>query len=529
VQLRPGDAEAWNYLGVARLAEGKLNEATACYQEAVRLQPDLVEAQNNLGDALLAQGKLEPALACMQAALRLQPDRGELHFNLGRVHLAQEKRNEARACMEQAIRLKPDLGPAHSQLGLLLVQAGEDDAALPHFQHAVHLQPGEATAHANLGTALVEQGKVEEAVVHYREALRLNPHCIGGLSSVAIHDLFPLADDQVERMQTLLKHPRLPPGDAVVLHFGLANLRQRAGDYDTAFDHFRQGNAVRRRLFQETGAAFDPPAHRRRIDWLIRTFTPEYFRQVEGVGLDSETPVFIVGMPRSGTTLVEQILSRHPQVFGAGELRDVDRLADELTVPVAAVGGDSNVMAALARQKGRGLAERHLQRLTRLGGDAPRIIDKLPINFLHLGLIATLFPRARILHCRRDPMDVCLSCYVQYFHALNFTWDLEDLGQYYREYERLMAHWRTALPLRLLDVSYEELVHDQEAVSRRMISFCGLDWDERCLTFHENPRPVHTVSMIQVRRPMYASSVGRWKRYDKHLQPLRKALADPEG
>jgi hypothetical protein len=284
-----------------------------------------------------------------------------------------------------------------------------------------------------------------------------------------------------------------------------------------------------RRHFQQTGAAFDAAAHRRRVDWLIRTFTPEFFRQVEGVGLDPETPVFIVGMPRSGTTLVEQILSRHPQVFGAGELRDVDRLAEALTAPVEAVGGDSNVLAALARQKGRDLAERHLHRLTRLGGAALRVIDKLPINFLHLGLIATLFPRARVLHCRRDRLDTCLSCYVQYFHALNFTWDLEDLGKYHREYERLMAHWRTALPLRLLDVSYEELVSDQEAVSHRMIAFCGLDWDERCLAFHENPRPVHTMSMLQVRRPMYASSVGRWRRYEKQLEPLRKALTLSEA
>jgi hypothetical protein len=327
-------------------------------------------------------------------------------------------------------------------------------------------------------------------------------------------------------MRAVLRRPGLPPGDAVVLHFGLANLRQRAGDYDAAFDHFRQGNAIRRGLFEKTGTAFDPAAHRRRIDWLIRTFTPEYFRQVEGVGVGDESPVFIVGMPRSGTTLVEQILSQHPQVFGAGELRDIDRLAEELTGPIMAAGGDGAALARLARQKGQDLAQRHLQRLIQLGGGAVRVLDKMPINFLHLGLIATLFPRARVLHCRRDPLDTCVSCYCQYFHALNFTWDLADLGNYYRQYERLMAHWQTTLPLRLLDVSYEELVNNQEAVSRRLVDFCGLDWDERCLAFYESRRPVHTQSTLQVRRPMYASSVGRWKRYEKHLQPLQDALTD---
>jgi tetratricopeptide (TPR) repeat protein len=528
VRLRPGHADAWNFLGAARMAEGKLNEATACYREAVRLQPDLAGAHNNLGDALLKQGNAAAALTCLQAALRLLPKSGEVHFNLGRVYQAQGKWKEARACMEQAVRLKPDLAPAHKQLGILLVQEREAEAALPGLRDAVRLHPQDASAQSNLATALVEQGKVGEAVAHYREALRLDPNDVGALSSAAIHDFFPLAEDQVERMRTLLNHPDLPPTSAIMLHFGLAHLRQRAGDYDAAFDYFRQGNAVRRRLFQQTGRAFDLQAVHGRIDWFVRTFTPAYFRQIEGVGLDSETPVFIVGMPRSGTTLVEQILSRHRQVHGAGELHDIGRLADSLTAGLRAAGGDGDPLARLVQQKGRGLAEGYLQRLTLLGGAAVRVIDKMPMNFLHLGLIATLFPRARVFHCRRDPLDTCLSCYLQHFRELNFTSDLEDLGKFYREYERLMAHWRTALPLRLLDVSYEELVHDQEAVSRRMISFCGLDWDERCLAFHENPRRVHTMSMLQVRRPMYASSVGRWKRYDKHLEPLRKALADPE-
>ena len=524
--IQPGNAEAWNYLGVVHLNRGKLDEATACYQEAVRLQPDLFAAQNNLGDALLKQGKLEQAEACLRQALLLRPDRGELHYNLGKVLQARGQGAEARTCLERAVRLKPDLAQGHSSLGILLVQEGEDDAALPYFEQAVRLQPREASAHSNLATALVEQGKAPEAADHYREALRLNPNCIAALGNVAIHDLFPLTDDQIGRIHTLLTHPRLPLAEASILHFALANLRSRAGDDEGAFDHFHQGNALRRRLYQQTGGAFDPEAHRRETDRRIRTFTPEYFRRVEGFGLDTETPLFIVGMPRSGTTLVEQILSRHPAVFGAGELADVGRLAEALNAPA---GGHPPYADLMDRQKVQVLAGRHLERLTRLGGAALRVSDKMPTNFLHLGVIATLFPRARVVHCRRDPLDTCVSCYLQHFHGLNFTYDLTDLGAFYREYERLMAHWRAALPLRLLEVSYEELVSNQEEVSRRMVAFCGLDWDERCLSFHENPRPVHTRSTLQVRRPIYTSSVGRWKRYEKHLQPLREALTAPEG
>ncbi len=525
--IQPGNAEAWNYLGVVHLNRGKLDEATACYEEAVRLRPDLFAARNNLGDALLKQGKPEQAEACLRQAVLLQSNRGELHYNLGKALQAQGKGAEARACLERAVRLKPDLAQAHSSLGLLLVQEGEDDAAVPCFEQAVRLRPRDASAHSNLATALVEQGKVEEAAAHYREALRLNPNCVAALANTAIHDLFPLTDDQVGRILALLTHPRLPLADASVLHFALANLRSRAGDDDGAFDHFRQGNALRRRLYQQTGGAFDPEAHRRETDRRIRTFTPEYFRRVEGFGLDSEAPLFIVGMPRSGTTLVEQILSRHLQVFGAGELADVGRLAQSLAAPAEDDLASSPLMD---RQRVRELAERHLERLTHLGGAALRVSDKMPTNFLHLGLIAALFPQARVVHCRRDPLDACVSCYLQHFHGLNFTYDLTDLGIFYREYERLTAHWRAVLPLRLLEVSYEELVTNQEEVSRRMVSFCGLDWDERCLAFHENPRPVHTRSTLQVRRPIYASSVGRWKRYEKHLQPLREALtASVEG
>jgi hypothetical protein len=225
-----------------------------------------------------------------------------------------------------------------------------------------------------------------------------------------------------------------------VLHLGLANVRQRAGSYDEAWGHFRAGNALRRGLFKQQGTAFDPAAHRACVDAIIDTFDSAYFQRVAGFGFDTELPVFIVGMPRSGTSLVEQILASHPQVAGGGELRHVPRLVDALPAQLRTAEGYPACMRHMDGQAGRTLAGQHLERLTRLGGDALRVTDKLPVNFLHLGLIATLFPRAPIIHCRRDPRDVCVSCYTSYFRGLHFTWDLNDLGQYYRQYERLMAH-----------------------------------------------------------------------------------------
>ncbi len=221
---------------------------------------------------------------------------------------------------------------------------------------------------------------------------------------------------------------------------------------------------------------------------------------------------------------MEQILSQHSKVHGAGELKDVWRLVADLPAKLGADQGFPECLAVLNAATSREMAEAHLRRLTLLGGSAVRVVDKMLDNFLYLGLIAVLFPKARVIHCRRDPRDACLSCFFQYFRGLSFTWDLEDLAHYHRDYERLMAHWRAVLPLPLLDVAYEEVVADLEGTSRRLVAFCGLEWEDGCLRFHENPRSVRTMSTVQVRQPIYSSSIGKWQRYAAHLRPLLKAI-----
>ncbi len=231
-------------------------------------------------------------------------------------------------------------------------------------------------------------------------------------------------------------------------------------------------------------------------------------------------------MMRSGTTLAEQILASHPQIHGAGELDTLGRLAGSLPRRLATQIPYPECVAHLDAATARAVAADYLEVLKQHGGAAERVVDKMPLNFLGLGLIATLLPRARIVHCRRDPMDTCLSCFFRDFTtSFTFKYDLRDLGLYYREYERLMAHWRRVLPLPIFELQYEELTAAPEAVSRRLVAFCGLDWDERCLRFHETERPVRTASTAQVRQPMYQSAVGRWRRYEKHLGPLMAALA----
>ena len=388
----------------------------------------------------------------------------------------------------------------------------------------MRLRPDYFKGHNNLAVALLEMGEMAEAETHFRESLRCNPGSAQVLYALAANGLYTEADPGLDELAVRLADPRVQPQEASRLHAILGHLLDRARRYDDAFHHSREANRLRRELARQAGDAFDPDQHACFVDRLIAVFTPQYFEQVHGLGLESEVPVFVVGMPRSGSSLVEQILSHHPEIAGVGELRDVPHLAASLSERLGGAEQYPECVTHLHATCIQRLGNEYVDRLLELAGPARRIIDKMLSNFLHLGLIATLFPRARVIHCRRDPLDVCVSCFLNQFRALDFTWNLEDLGRYYRDYERLIGHWRTALPLPMLDVVYEELLRDPEGIIRGMVAFCGLPWDERCLRFYENPRSVRTVSKQQVRQPLYHSSVGRWRLYAAHLAPLQAAL-----
>jgi len=585
VALDAAFAAGWNNLGIILQEAGKLEESLSCLERVAGLCPDMAEAENNLGNTLKRLGRLDEARRHYDAALALNPDYPEAYSNLanlltelgdlegarraaGRaidlnpacadayVNLAAaetadgrhaealrrldavlgfapghagalgaradclrrlERLEEAEASARRAVAAAPASGGAHASLAGCLQALGRGAEALAAYERAAAL-PAVAPEAALTGMArlLTETGRPAEALAALDRALTVNPvHATAWFARAELKTYGP-ADPDIAAMEALLADGRVQGrADRMALHFALGKAWLDAGDAGRAFGHLAEGNRMKRATF-----AFDVAAVEGWIASVAESFDADTLARLAGTGAGSELPVFVIGMPRSGTTLVEQILASHPEVHGAGELTAVQRLAEETLQPypgtVPSLDG-----AALA-----GLGRCYLERVGPLAQGRARLVDKMPANFVHAGLIRLMLPGARIIHCRRDPVDTCLSCYTKLFSEEQaFAYDLAELGRFYRAYENLMAHWRAVLPAGcFLEVAYEDVVADLEVEARRLVAFCGLEWEARCLAFHENRRPVRTASAVQVRKPVYRASVGRWKPYARHLGPLLAAL-----
>jgi len=310
------------------------------------------------------------------------------------------------------------------------------------------------------------------------------------------------------------------------LHFGLAQALDARGEYAEAAEHLARANALQKSEWRKRGREYDARAYEFLVKRMIEVCTPDFFQRVRGFGLESQLPVFVLGLPRSGTTLIEQVLASHSQVFGAGEIA----LASG---SMAALGGQgANVIEGLRqldRPTARRLAARHLARLRALNGTALRVVDKTPDNYFYLGLLTSLFPRATIIHCRRELRDVAVSCWMTQFKEIRWTNDQEQMASHFHAYQRMMEHWRKVLPAPLLEVDYEETVADLEGVARKLVAWCGLAWEPGCLEFHRTKRPVRTSSAAQVRQPVYRTSVGRWKHYEQALASLFARLESADA
>jgi tetratricopeptide (TPR) repeat protein len=562
LRLNPSLAEAHSNLGNVLRKMNNFGEARQHLVKALRLNPSIPETHNNLGGVLQEMGNLDEARQHFVEALRLNPSFTAAHSNLGSVLFKMNNFGEARQHLVKALRLNPAFAAAHSNLGLLLQEMGNLDEARQHCVEALRLNPSLAEAHSNLGSVLGAMGNPDEARQHFAEALRLNPsfaatHCNLGSLRVTLNDLkgaeesfrtslrydpngvraweklatllcSKLPDDDLEAMRRLVANPALPKDRRASLHFGLAQVFDAREQYTEAAEHLLHANALTREVWRERGENYDPVKHSGFVNEMIATCTPAYFHRLRGLGLDSKLPIFIIGLPRSGTTLIEQILASHSQVFGGDELPFTPDDYKSLPEVMRSVEFEKPIrgnlaMAYLSRLDSEAIhtvAQRHLDRLRALNPTAQRITDKLPENYMFLGLLAVLFPKAKFIHCRRDLRDVAVSCWMTNFRWARWTNDPEHIASRFHEYRRLMEHWRTTLPVPLLHIDYEETVADLEGVARKLVSWCGLEWEPACLEFHRTQRPIHTASVTQVRQPIYRRSLGRWKNYEPELGNL---------
>ncbi len=538
VAERPQHAEAWNNLAVALDQQGRRDEALGACDTAIGLRSDYVDAFVNKGSLLVKSGDPVSAIEVLSEAIHLAPDNPLARVNLASALRAVGEFEFAAEQSREAVRANPNLPEAHGALGDAQAAAGRYDQAVGAYDKALELRPGfmaarlnraaalyrlgrldeavdayqsltvdfpqGADAHAGLGVVHLAAGRLSDAAASFRRAVEIEPRHGAAWAALAVAPDGVLDDADMEIIKKLCDDQKAPIDARIAAHFALADTLDREGDADAAFAHYQAGNDMRKSVLADRDHIFDEALLAESVDDIIASAPAD--PALKGGHSEDAQPVFVVGMPRSGTTLVEQILASHASVAGAGEALSIAALDPDAS-------DAENVVAALAR----------------LGAgpdNAGRIVDKTPFQFFHIGLIRRLFPNAAIIHCRRDALDTGLSCYMQNFTD-DYPWscDLNHIGVYWKAYRRLMDHWRDILGDTLIEVDYEHLVANPESETRRLIDALGLAWDPACLAFHQTERPVHSASNWQVRQPMYDHAVGRARRYDAHLAALRDALA----
>lgn len=590
VSLDPDMAMAHSNLGIAYYDSKDLDNAAACQQRALQLAPGFAPALNNLGNIRREQDDKKAAMAHYRQALASDPRYLEPLSNLGALLLEEDRLDEAESSLKQALRLDPNYPEAICNLGGVLLAREEDENALAHYQralqlrpvyveaqmglskafqalerlpdaeaaalHAVHLDANNAKAHALLGSIYAEIAQPEKAEAEYDRALKIDPKsddallglghlCMENGQMERAEEFFQRAleykQDNLAARIHLVQVNKVEPEDAsfaalleqeksfaelsdnrkMSLHFALGKCYDDIKDYDKAFPHFFEGCRMKRAKL-----SYAPDAAARQFTELQEIFSKEKVDALRGSGDTSNLPIFVLGMPRSGTTLTEQIIASHHDVYGAGELPDLLRIAHRKTDPNTTTFPDNLRHLDHATLKAWG--SEYIASLKQRAPNAKHITDKMPANFFAVPLIHLMLPNAKIIHVNRNPVDTCVSCFTRLFNRKQeHTYDLAELGRYYVDYSRLMAHWRNVLPDdAFLDINYEDIVADQEGQARRLLEYCGLEWDAACLDFHKTKRQVRTASVTQVRQPIYNTSVERWRKYEKFLGPLLDQLGE---
>ncbi len=511
-------------LGIVRLAQGKLEDAAALFERALSISPEQPHIHNNFGLALAGLGKFAEAALHYDEALRMVPNYADAWLNLGKLRQDEGRLHDAEGCYERALKAAPNMAEAHNNLGNIHHRTGQVNEALASYSRAVAANPAYVEALFNKAVIQAETGQISDAIISYRAVIDAKPDHVEAMCGLgeALETVGQEAEAaECYRSAGKARPRQLPEEQEVRLRYSLGRNFDRLKDYDRAFAEIKIANELRSAALQRSGQTYDRSAQEQLVDEIMAAFPVGSANKWAGCGASENLPIFILGMPRSGTTLAEQILASHPQVYGAGELTEVPRISQHLDSD----GKWWEGVDQLDRSLTANLANDYLTALRKKAPTAGHIVDKLPANFLFIGLIRAMLPNATIIHMRRDRRDNCISNYFRNFsEAVPHNHDLTDLGHYYRQYERLMEHWDAVFPGEIFHLDYEWIVREQEAASRALIERCGLEWDDRCLDFHKTKRTVQTASYMQVRRPIYDDSIARWRHYEQYLGPLFDAL-----
>ena len=589
-RLDPNSAQAFNNLGIAYFDKAKYEDAVEMYRKAIELDASYAEPHNNLGNALRALGKTKDAVECYEEALKLRPDYAEAHNNIATLLGESGRLEESEKALRRLIELRPDKLDAYRHLANILVhqnktadainllneavkrdrtnipnltalvrghikhgtyhvaervaktalelepdnpevlcvygQACHDvdrhHEAIEYFEKALEKRPEYGEARNMLAVALKAVGNFERAEAELNTLIERQPGMVGAYSSMADMIKFTADHPHFLAMRKLIDDA----GDAkderfMFLHYALGKAYDDIGDQENAFKHFSIGAEIKRARLD-----YDESKSEEFFEGIMKIFDADFFKDGTVKGHPSNLPIFIVGMPRSGSTLVEQILSSHPEVYGAGEIKVLSRAIHEARRVFPDLPNFPELGTQMDSAHYELVANHYLNAIVPLSEEASHITDKLLTNYYFLGTIYKSFPNAKVIHVMRNPVDTCLSCYSKLFKDdMSYTYDLRELGRYYKRYQALMAHWREVLPEGfMLEINYEEVVASLEDKAKEIVAFCGLEWNDQCLKFHESDRPVKTASVTQVRKPLYSSSVERWRRYEKQLEPLVEEL-----
>ncbi|HZW59557.1 MAG TPA: sulfotransferase [Woeseiaceae bacterium] len=521
LEAEPRHAAALHYLGLVRLQQGALPEAERLIGDSLKLEPNNANAWSDLGTVRIRADAPEKSLQSFKNALALVPGHPDALNNMAQALRRLGRFDEARPLLERLAAQKPQAAQVRYALADTLYKSNDVTAAIENYQAAVRLDPDDRRSRTGLGETYEAVGRFREARMQYLAALRREPDSVVALAKLLQLREGSVDTQWVERAERLAGSADVPEEGRTRLNVALAHYLDREQRYDEAFRHLRLGYDAQARR-----EPFDADGYTRAVDHLVETLTHEFYASAPSSGVSSARPIFIVGMPRSGTTLTEQILASHSQVAAGGELSMLLKVSYRIGELAASSEPYPRGLLSVDAASLRLMADQYLEHLETISTTAARVTDKLPFNFMHLGVIALLFPNARIVHCRRQPIDNCLSCYFTSFaEQIRFANRLDTLGRYYVDYHRLMQHWHKVLPVAIFELEYEALVDRTEDRVRALLDYCGLDFEAACLAFERTQRGVRTPSRWQVRQPIYKRSVERWRHYERHLEPLVAELS----